>query len=297
MLVSLAPRWAWWTFVGIVLVAKTAVMTGIDAEWVRHTLESATNPLPPRNPDAPTGPGTFTHFDDVKRFLAREHIAPTTTPAALDRYALGWLGMAQQWLPAAAIAMLGALGVDRLLREDLPRAKRARQLAGAGAGATALAYFLQAGYASGGGGWLGPLTIPFSKWFFSPAYCLLSAGTGAMLLALFFWTIHARGRRRLAEPWRTYGVNALALYVGAELSWKLAFSRWKLPLPSGESSGLPGAINAWIASLLPDGAIARIGDSAIFWSALSGLTFALLWLTGWWLICHVLDRRRTYIRV
>jgi predicted acyltransferase len=295
--VSLAPRWAWWAFVGVVLAAKTVVMVGLDPEWVRGALEAGSSPLAARNPEAPTGAGTFTHFDDVKRLLAREHVAPIGLASSLDRSALGWLGMAQQWLPAAAIAVLGALAADRLLDERTPRARRARDLALGGALATLLAFGLQAGYDAAGGGWLGPLTIPFSKWFFSPAYCLLAAGTGALLLAACFWTIDVRGIRRLAEPWRTYGVNALALYVGAELTWKLAISRWTMPTPDGGSSAIPGAVNAWVGAALPDGTLVPLPGGGLFWSAIAGVSFAVLWLAGWWLVCRWLDRRGIYLRV
>ncbi len=297
--VSLLPRWAWWTFIGAVLVAKASVIAGIDAGWVRGVLAGSAHEMPPRNPEAPTGPGTFTHYDDVKRFLAREHVDTATAWGAADRYALGWLGMGQQWLMCAVIALLGALSVDRLLREGEPGGRRAATLAIGGAVATLLAYLLQLGYRAEGGGLLGPATMPFSKWFFTPSYCLLASGTGAMLLALFYWVIDVRGVRRLAEPWRTYGVNALALYVGAELSWKLAFSRWKLPAPGreGEGSSVPGAVNAWVARWLPEGTLLPLPWGEVHWAAVSGLCFALLWLAGWWLVCRALDRRGIYVRV
>jgi predicted acyltransferase len=287
MIVSLLPRWAWWTFVGVVLLAKLIVMVGLDAEWLRTTLASGTAPLEPRQPESPLGQGTFTHFDDGKRFLAREHVAPDTLATSLDRYAVGWIGMAQQWLPAAAIAMLGAISVDALLRESVSRARRAAQVAVFGAVLTIVGMFLQWGYGPSGGGLLGPLTTPLSKWFFSAPYCLVASGTGAMLLALFFWVIDVRGWSWCAEPWRTYGVNALALYVGAELVWKLALSKWQMPVPGEGASAVPGAINAWIGSALPEGA----------WGGFAGLSFAVLWLGTWWLVCRALDRRKLYLRV
>lgn len=298
--VSLFPKWAWWVFVGVVLASKAAVMAGIDAEWARSTLAGAAEPMGPRNPDAPAGAGTFTHYDDVKRVLAREHVAPDGVWAAADRFVLGWLGMAQQWLPCAAIAVLGALATDRLLSAGSSakdRVRAARGVALAGVAAVALGFALQWGYRETGGGALGALTMPFSKWFFTPAYCLLAAGTGAILLAGCYAAIDVKGWRRLAEPWRTYGVNALALYVGAELLWKLVVSRWRMGVPGDGSSTIPGAVNAWVAWALPDGELVRVGAHALGWSAVSGVAFAALWLAGWWWVCRSLDRRGVYLRV
>ncbi|MEQ8769740.1 MAG: DUF5009 domain-containing protein [Phycisphaerales bacterium] len=286
VLVGMLPRKAWWAFVIGVLIAKWALMLGIPADWARGVLENGPVPLAPRGDGAPTGFGTFTHFDDVKRLLNREHLSGAETPWA--RYLVGWLGMAQQWLPAAAIAMAGALAVDTLT--DHARAARARaaRVAALGAGAIVIAFILSAGYDASGGGLLGPLTVPMSKWFFSPAYCLMASGTAALLLAASFWVIDVRGLSWVARPWRTFGVNALALYIGAEMSYKLAFSRWKLELPSGSGNTLPGAVNAWVAHWL-----GGLPGSAV----ISGLAFAVLWIALWWLVCAWLDRNRIYFRV
>lgn len=298
VMVGLLPKWGWWTFVGVVLIGKWALMLSIPADFVRATLEASN--IAPRG-SGPTGLGTFTHFDDVKRFVAREHISGTENP--WGRYLLGWFGMAQQWLPCAAIAVMGAIAVDWLTNTARDARLRAGVLFGVGIVLTALATLLQWGYTAQGGGLLGPLTIPYSKWFFSPSYCLLTAGTGSMLLAVFFAIIDLGKQRWFAEPWRTYGVNALALYVGAELTFKLAFSRWLLPVPWNNADGttasntLPGAVNAWVKHFLPEGNMINSVDNTIAWAALSGIAFATLWLIGWWLICRWLDVRKIYIKV
>lgn len=300
VVVGMLPRWFWWVFVVIVLCAKWALMLSIPAEYVREALATAQPPLTPRG-SGPTGHATFVHFDDIKRFINREHISPVQHP--WHRYTLGWLGMAQQWLPCAAIAVMGAIAVDWLTSTARSAWQRAAVLFAAGVAATLVATLLQWGYRPEGGGLLGPLTVPHSKWLFSPSYCLLTAGTGSMLLACFFALIDAGQQKWAAHPWRAYGVNALALYVGAELTYKLAFSRWLLPVPwnnadgSPASSTFPGAINAWVASWLPDGNMIVIADHSLAWVSMSGLCFAFLWLVGWWVVCQWLDRRSIYIKV
>jgi len=304
--ITMLPRWAWWASLGGILAVKMAVMLAIDAEWVRSVMAGAG--LEPRGATEATGHGTFTHFDDVKRFLNREHVDPSAGAwAAFDRRGIGWLGAAQQWLPAAAIAVGGALTVDWISRERLEAWRRIAAPIAIGALACLLAAVQGWGYRPGGGGLLGPLTIPASKWLFSPAYCLLSIGSGAVLLTLFFAVIDAGGARWAAVPWRVFGVNAIAVYVGAELCYKLAFSRWLLPVPGGEggASSLPGAINAWAAWWLPEGELASWGaiggaewaGGRLDWLAISGLAFSVMWLAGWWAVCRWLDRRKIYIRV
>lgn len=298
VVVGLLPRWAWWAFPIAVLLARWASLTLTDAAWLRDTLASGPIPLQPRSPEHPIGPGTFTHFDDLKRYLCREHIDPAAGVwPAIDRRLLGWIGMAHQWLPCAAIATAGALAVDWLMRARNRPILHAATLMAAGAAALALAALLQWGYQPTGGGLLAGFTVPYSKWLFTPAYCLLAAGSGAVLLAACFLGIDVARQRWLAEPWRTFGVNAIALYLGAELSFKLAFSRWLLPLPDGAPAALPGAINAHVAARLPRGELVAWADGALTWDLVSGLAFAVLWLAGWWLVCRWMDRRGLYLRV
>ena len=108
-----------------------------------------------------------------------------------------------------------------------------------------LGFLLQGNYQPTGGGLLGEITIPFSKWFFSPAYCLLAAGTAMLLLVAFFIVIDLK---RWTTAWwlRVWGMNALALYVAAELSFKMVFSKWLIKLPSGGSDSLASGFQAWV---------------------------------------------------
>ena len=121
---------------------------------------------------APVGPGTWAHFDGVKQLLNYEFVAAPTVFTRL----LGWLGMAQQSLPLAAIGVVGALSTEALDRRE--SLSTAAQVTAIGAGLIALGFLLQGNYQPAGGGLWGTATVPFSKWLFSPAYCLLAAGNG-----------------------------------------------------------------------------------------------------------------------
>ncbi|MEQ8209160.1 MAG: DUF5009 domain-containing protein [Lacipirellulaceae bacterium] len=226
---------------------------------------------------APVGPGTWAHFDGVKQLFHMEHVAEPSLTSLL----IGWLGMAQQYLPLAAIGVCGALATERIERGRDGRS--AMVVAGWGAALIAVGAALQWGFVPGGGGLWGTATVPFSKWLFSPAYCLLAAGTGAMLLATFFAAIDCASLVRFG-PLRSLGKNALAVYVGAELSFKLIFSKWLLPLPEKGADSIAGAIQAWIGHATGSPIAASLG-------------WALLWVVVWTLVAIWLDRRRIYWRV
>ncbi|MFG0252714.1 MAG: heparan-alpha-glucosaminide N-acetyltransferase domain-containing protein [Phycisphaerales bacterium JB038] len=271
--IYLLPRWAQITFVVAVLLAKLATLIFIPWEVVEQA------GLVRAAADAPAGPGTWAHFDGVKRLLHMEHAA------GAGALLLGWLGMAQQWLPLAAIAVVGGW-LTEVLASGRKELEKLQVVGGAGAALLLGAYLLQWGYDGVGGGLLGPFTVPFSKWLISPAYCLLSAGTGALLLVGCWWVIDAKAWTRL-YPFIVYGRNAIALYFGAEFSFKVIWSKWQMPLPEGaaaKSDSLAGGFLAWVEAWTGSPAIAA-------WA------FVIAWLVGWWVFCWWLDRRRIYIRV
>lgn len=265
----LPPRWRV-AIVVVVLAAKWATFL-LPYETIATLVK-----LRPAE-GAPLGPGTWAHFDGVKQLLHMEHIAEPTLISLL----VGWLGMAAQYLPLATIGMIGALATERIERGRDVRS--ALTVAAWGAVFVAIGTALQWGYNPAGGGLWGTATVPYSKWLFSPAYCLLAAGTGAVLLAAFFALIDVAGLVALG-PLQSLGKNALAVYVGAELSFKLIFSKWLLPLPDAGADSIAGAIQAWIGHATGSPVAASLG-------------WALLWVAAWTLIAVRLDRRGLYWRV
>jgi predicted acyltransferase len=291
--IYLMPRWAQVAAVVAILLAKLALPLVISAEYARGVMQAAS--MAPRVAGGEfTGPGTFTHFDDIKRLLHLEHTKATLRAEGEPRlwaFGIGWFGMAQQYLPLAAVAVMGGWCIELLTSDRHAKLRRAGLLFAAGVAATSLAYLLQAGYDPAGGGWLGPLTQPFSKWIFTPSYCLLAAGTGAMLLS---------GVYLVTDVWkvgtlfvlRVYGLNALALYMGAEFTFKTIFAKWQIIHPNGHSGAMAGGLINWMthwAALLGAGQWAA--------AAWGGWVFVLTWLATWWLFCWWLWRRRIVIRV
>jgi predicted acyltransferase len=291
--IYLMPRWAQVSTVVAILLAKLALPLVISADYARGVMQAAN--LGPRVLGGEfTGPGTFTHLDDIKRLLHMEHTKATLRANGEPRFlafVVGWFGMAQQFLPLAAVAVMGGWCTELLTSDKRPKIHRAGVLLAAGVLATALAYLLQAGYRPDGGGWLGPLTQPFSKWIFTPSCCLLAAGTGAMLLAGFYL---------ITDIWkvtslfvlRVYGLNALALYMGAEFTFKTIFARWQIIHPNGHSGATAGGYINWVTH-----AAASLGAREQAAAAWGGWLFVLTWLALWWLFCWWLWRRKIVIRV
>ncbi len=263
------PRWRVGIVIGL-LLAKWATFL-LPYEMI----ESLVKFRPAEG--APIGPGTWAYFDAVKQMFHMEHV-PVPTVASL---LIGWVGMAQQFLPLATIGIFGALATEKL--ESNRGAKGAISAAAWGFGLVLLSILLQWGYDPASGGLWGLATVPYSKWLFSPAYCLLAAGTGMLLLALFFAVIDLAKLIQL-QPLQSLGKNALAIYIGAEMSFKLIFSEWQLSLPDGGADSIAGAIQAWSNQATGSPAIASLG-------------WATLWIVAWTLIAIRLDKKRIYWRV
>jgi predicted acyltransferase len=236
VLVWHGPRWAWWGFVAAVLLGKWAIMPDL----------AATSGL-----------------DRAAWGAAR------TDPEASIR-AWGWFGtMLTQGMPAAA-TVVGGMIVGEWLREDrrgVPGTHYARTAAGASIvvllGAIMLAAF---------GG------VPFSKDFFTPTYVLLSLGTGGLLLVAAYAALDRKGWARhrpvlaITRFFEAFGVNAIAMYLVAEFTWTLVWTRWKLVAPGGGMSDLWASYKAWLKTPL--------GDAGA-WAAIAGYVLIYFALAAW----------------
>jgi predicted acyltransferase len=194
---------------------------------------------------------------------------------------LGWLGGLLNVLPGATVVLAGAFAAEVLRQADVPMAQRALRLTIASSGLLVLAYLWRT-------------DLEFSKDFFTSSYALLSAGSGGLILAAFFFLVDARRDApgaRLVNPgarfFEVFGVNAIALYVAVEILWPMVLHRWTIPV-----FNLGGAGDR--AALLP--ALALVWKSFIAMPAAAwvhGASYILLC----WLGCWALDRKKIYIRV
>ncbi|MEM9559097.1 MAG: heparan-alpha-glucosaminide N-acetyltransferase domain-containing protein [Planctomycetota bacterium] len=270
VLIFLLPRWGQIAAVVGILLAKWATMTVIPFEVV----EQAGLVRAPAG--HPTGAGTWAHHDGIKRLLHMEH------ESGVGFALLGWLGMTQQYLPLAACAVIGGWATQ-IMTGAGSTAGRTLRVAGLALGLLVVAFALQWNYDPAGGGLLGRFTAPFSKWTISPAYVLLSAGTG-MLLLVAFWLVIDVWKLTTALVLRVWGLNAIALYVGAELFFKVIYSKWQVTHPNGFSGSLAGGVIAWVEHWTGSAAVA-------------GWCFALSWIGLGWLLCWWMHAKKLYIKV
>lgn len=122
-------------------------------------------------------------------------------------------------------------------------------------------------------GWLWAHVFPINKSLWTSSYVLWSGGWCFLLLAA---THLAIDRARWPAIGRRLGMNAIAVYAGA----------WVM------SCVLDGfAIKAGVVRMLSTTITPSLGAPA------ASLAYAVIFVSVWWAIAAVLDRRRVYIKI
>lgn len=158
-------------------------------------------------------------------------------------------------LPAIATTLLGLRAGD-WLRRDRPRR------------------LWSAGFISLGAGALWSLWLPFNKNLWTPSYVLWTGGWAMLALAACHHLIDRRGWPALG---RSFGVNAIAAYVGsAGMVYVLAALGWWQPI---YRIGFAGWMTPRFGPYLPS------------------LAFALAFVAFWWIVVRWMDRRGWYLKI
>lgn len=134
-------------------------------------------------------------------------------PSYVDRVVLGKHVWAQarvydpegllSTIPAIATTLIGVL-TGRFLRTEKTRLDKAAGMFVAGAVCVAA-------------GWAWNSFFPINKALWTSSYVVFTGGLALQFLALCYWLIDIKGYRRWARPFEIFGMNAIALYVGAGL--------------------------------------------------------------------------------
>ena len=132
-------------------------------------------------------------------------------------------------------------------------------------------------------GWGWNSFFPINKALWTSSYVLFTGGLALQLLALCYWIIDLKGYRRWAKPFEVFGVNAIALYVGAGLMAEL-LGVFKLT----GADGTRVSLGPWIYSNLFASWASPINASLAY-----AIVFVLIWLGLMW----ILYRRKIFIKV
>jgi predicted acyltransferase len=173
-------------------------------------------------------------------------------------------------VPTAALVLIGTAMGDLLNRQGIRSLWR-------------VAGLLVGGAALVGLGILWSRSLGFNKSAWTPSYILLAAGTGAVVLSLFYGLIDAARWRWWAWPLIVFGSNALLVYV-ASILVKVAFlQQWQVNLGAGKTT----SAQQWLL----DACITHAGRIP------GGWIYTIGYILVWWLILWQLYRKRVFLRV
>src|SRR6185312_286179 len=132
-------------------------------------------------------------------------------------------------------------------------------------------------------GWAWNPFFPINKALWTSSYVLFTGGLALQFLALCYWVIDVKGYRRWAKPFEVFGVNAIALYVVADLIAEL-LGLINLTGPDGSKTSL----GSWIYDHLFTSWASPVNASLAFAIAFVLVCLGLMW---------ILYRRKIFIKV
>jgi len=132
-------------------------------------------------------------------------------------------------------------------------------------------------------GWAWNAFFPINKALWTSSYVLFTGGLALQFLAICYWVIDIKGYRKWAKPFEVFGVNALALYIGAGL---MADLLGVIKLTGADGTKVP--LGFWIYDNVFTPLASPINASLGF-----AICFVLVWLALMW----ILYRRKIFIKV
>jgi predicted acyltransferase len=132
-------------------------------------------------------------------------------------------------------------------------------------------------------GWAWNSFFPINKALWTSSYVLFTGGLALQFLALCYWIIDIKGYRRWAKPFEIFGLNAIALYVVADLIAVL-LDLIRVSGPDGSKISL----GSWVFEHLFASWASPVNASLAF-----AFTFVLVCLGLMW----ILYRRKIFIKV
>jgi predicted acyltransferase len=172
-------------------------------------------------------------------------------------------------IPTAALVGLGSLLGDFVLAKKGTAVSKMAMLMAIGGGVSLLGFWWN-------------LALPFNKPVWTPAYILLSAGLGAILIALLYGLFDLGNRGRWAFPLVVFGSNALLAYVGPILVKMVFLQVWKVGPPDARRT----LQEAWLTSF--------VGS---FGQVVGGLSYTLSYIGIVWIVLLICYVKGLFLRV
>ncbi len=122
------------------------------------------------------------------------------------------------------------------------------------------------------------LGFPINKYIWSPSYVVFMGGMALLFLAVCYYAIDIRGRRRWSKPFVIFGTNSIALFVGAS-----AFARVMLAVKIGDSS-----LKGWLYQDV---------FSVLFGPLNGSLAFAVVYIVLWLGVLTIMYRKNIFLKI
>ncbi|HET6979399.1 MAG TPA: DUF5009 domain-containing protein [Pyrinomonadaceae bacterium] len=152
-------------------------------------------------------------FVPAPGFAAGDLTKEGSLPSYVDRVVFGKHVWAQarvydpegllSTIPSIVTALIGVL-TGSWLRTERTRYEKAAGMFVAGAACVAI-------------GWAWNSFFPINKALWTSSYVMFTGGLALQFLSLCYWLIDIKGYRRWAKPFEVFGLNAIALYVVADV--------------------------------------------------------------------------------
>ena len=207
-------------------------------------------------------------------FAAGDLTKEGSLPSYIDRVVFGKHVWAQakvydpegllSTVPAIATTMIGVLA-GQWLRTEKSRIEKAAGMFVAGAVCVAI-------------GWAWNSFFPINKALWTSSYVVFTGGLALQFLALCYWIIDIKGYRRWAKPFEVFGLNAIALYVVADLIAELL----------GMIKVGQGTLGSWLYNDVFSSWASPVNASLAF-----AITFVLVCLALMW----ILYSRKIFLKV
>ena len=167
-------------------------------------------------------------------------------------------------IPAIVTTLIGVL-TGQWLRTEKTRLEKAAGMFVVGAVCVAI-------------GWAWNAFFPINKALWTSSYVLFTGGLALQFLSICYWLIDIKGYRRWAKPFELFGLNAIALYVVADL----------IASSLGEINVGGNSVSGWIYDHLFASWASPVNASLAFAISFVLVCFALMW---------ILYRRKIFLRV